>query len=95
MKTCICCGTKASVDALTCLNCGEGSWSRLQIVVLVPKDDPVEKPIVIDPNPMEAASATVSEEGSPPVAIEVAPRVPTDPDTKIEVPMKRRGKRPS
>jgi hypothetical protein len=27
MKTCLCCGTKAAADALTCANCGEGSWS--------------------------------------------------------------------
>lgn len=95
MKTCLCCGTKANDDALTCLNCGEGSWSRSQIVVLKPKDEPVEKLVVVDPTPREDASATVPEEGFPPVAIEVVPHVPTDPDTKIEVPMKRRGKRPS
>jgi hypothetical protein len=50
MKTCLCCHTKAAADALTCANCGEGSWSAVEMVEEKPsqQNDPdtaIETPV--------------------------------------------------
>ena len=39
MKTCLICGAQSASNALTCPNCGEGSWSE---TVVAPKPADVQ-----------------------------------------------------
>lgn len=75
MRTCICCGTRADADAVTCANCGEASWS-------IAKFDPL-------PTSIESHDA----KSEVPTTMQLASV--WDPDTAIEVPLKRRNKRPN
>jgi hypothetical protein len=79
MKTCLCCHMKAAADAPTCANCGEGSWSAVEIV----EENP--SPVVVESH---------NTKSDVPATMKLAST--WDPDTAVEIPVKRRGgKKPS
>jgi hypothetical protein len=87
MKKCLCCGTESDAGALTCDNCGEGSWSGSVAVVVQPKEEP--RPVIVAVKFVESGEPTnsvVSEVVSESVVIA------TDPDTSPEVPARRRNR---
>jgi hypothetical protein len=83
MKICICCNTEADDSAITCANCGEGSWSRSSIVA-VRSNEPKPESFAIIPSPETAP--TIANEEMQPVAI-------SDPETAPDIPARRRRNR--